>query len=127
MAKKSRETKSYASQETFETFNKRQVKKTASGVLDTLKEETTKTFMKYDIPAPKLWVTIENISASLEDAWDYAPPDHHFRRWWLDRLVAEFGLLIWNEIYSVSRQTKDDKKSDRLAEEGSSSFKRLFS
>lgn len=49
------------------------------------------------------WSTILKLKASLKNAWDYDLNERnaafYFRRWWLDKVVQEFGYMIWNRVY----------------------------
>lgn len=51
---------------------------------------------------PVQWSSILGLEDHLKKAWDYkwsqGGVEHYFRRYWLDRLVEEISVMLWNAV-----------------------------
>ena len=54
-------------------------------------------------------------------------PHGHFYRWWLDRLIDQCSVMIWNSIYERERALVGDKKAENLAYTGALAWENKFS
>ncbi|NJO60942.1 MAG: hypothetical protein HC836_22610 [Richelia sp. RM2_1_2] len=116
--------KEYKTAVVFEFFNQRAPKKNAELTAQAIEEAAGSSLASYTY---ERWVTVDKLAQCLSKAWDYDMNDYHFRRWWLDQLVNEWGYLIWNVVFNTQRKTVDDKKADQIASDIKTKFLKNFS
>ena len=55
------------------------------------------------------WSTIVSLKVSLYNAWNYDFEEKgtafYFRRWWLDHIMQEFGIIIWCAVNNMHLNT----------------------
>ena len=51
----------------------------------------------------------------------------YFRDYWANRLVSEFGYMVWNCVYNHKCKEMNDKKATKLADNVTEKFCRNFS
>lgn len=98
MAKKSK--KSHSTQATFAFFNAYNVE-APDMTFEKIRLRAFNILHRHKLPYNQ-WTTIPRLRTSLLSAWDYDMTEKdvkfYFRRWWLDRVVQEFGHMIWNAV-----------------------------
>ena len=99
--------KSYKTQASFVFFNAYQIEDFDT-TFEKIRLAAFNTLHHQRLPY-KQWSTILNKKTSLKNAWDYDSNqqgvDYYFRRWWLDQVVNEFGLMIWNAVNKMHFDT----------------------
>jgi hypothetical protein len=123
--------KVHATQQYFKYFNNRPTKKSAETTFEAVRTAAKNLLndLKIDYDAHE-WVTVRKMLEPLSKAWDYPMTqsgyEFYFRRWWLDQLVSELGVMIWNITWHTVRETSDDRTADRIANEASEKFLKAF-
>ena len=72
--------------------------------------------------SPKCWGTVESLKKNLTKSWEYY--DEHFKRYWLDRIVEEYGYMLFN---AIKQQAPNDKKVDKKAYNAMQNYLGMFS
>lgn len=95
-SKKSKPKKRYLPvKRVYHSFNDTPYKRrTANTLSKDMSKTATAVLAEYDLPFNG-WVTFENIEVQLKKMWK----DEDFVRFWLDRMVDEYGYMVWNEVF----------------------------
>lgn len=96
MAKK----KVYSTSANFKSFNVRKVD-SCDETFERIRSHAFNILHRHGLPYNQ-WDTVVTIKHNLKKSWNYdfaeKDVDFYFRRWWLDRVIQEFGLMIWNDV-----------------------------
>lgn len=66
----------------------------------------------------------ERLTGNLMKCKD--PKWEHFRRYWMDSLVVEYGNMVWCTVYNSLRSKVGDKKADQKANDANFLFRKRF-
>ncbi len=92
-------------------------------MIETIEKVAMKSLESYSY---EKWHTILEYEKNLTNAWDYAHNNYYFKRWWLDKLVYNWGIVIWNTVWKQVRTQKDDKAASRAADDAEINFLKNF-
>ena len=93
--KKNKGKKSYSDKTVYQSFNALDYKSlTAESLIESLYTNAANILIEYGLPV-NVWFTFTRLENQLKKTWD---AEECFIRFWLDRIVDEFGYMIWNEV-----------------------------
>lgn len=91
------ESKSEVKEKSFQFFNDLafKSKKTPKALIKDVHKNAKDVLKEYGLKV-NVWCTFEHLEEQVTKCWN---ADRDFIRFWLDRLVSEFGYMIWNEVH----------------------------
>lgn len=110
--------KEYADRKGPTYFNKRALKKSPQDQVQAVRDAAVKVLEPLNYP---VWPTVQQLEELVEKTWQDSDPQ--FVRWWLDRLVSEYGFMIWNASWKAAA---GDKKADQKADMEQEKFLKTF-
>lgn len=104
-------------------FNKRTAPGTFFRFQEVVDNAFDKVCEKYKVNPEEWTKTLVDLYKRLKTSWDYSNP--YFKRYWMDRVVEIYGLMLHNEVMNTKLDLVP-KKRERLADSVETEFCKVF-
>jgi len=98
-------------------FNSRNLPGTPVKFMESLEKSYTKIAEKFNVK-PSEWVSLKALVNQLSRAWG----DTYFQNYWVEKLVDDFSIMVWNQVLAVN----EGRNAEKVADQAQMEFQKLF-